>query len=190
MTTDAPLTVPLVQPLDTPDVPWEQRHLHVDDFLNEQWQASRHGLGYVHFFLSHVRKPASERLLHAPFMKQFKLFVDYEGKTWRVTGASRLGDIWLTSDFDREHGYDRRVDLVLEQFENWRSEADFELSWAQRWMMGVGFYGVPGDHERPPPKASRHVKLLDQAGTPKTLMGLTQDARLYLLHNLPKPGVY
>ena len=35
----------------------------------------------------------------------------------RCTGASRLGDVWLTSDFNQEMGYEKRVDV--EECSNW-----------------------------------------------------------------------
>jgi hypothetical protein len=44
-------------------------------------------------------------------MKQHELFCEYEGKRYRVTGASRLGDVWLSADFAREYGYELRVDV-------------------------------------------------------------------------------
>jgi hypothetical protein len=56
-------------------------------------------------------------------MAPYKLFCLYEGKWWRVTGASRMGDVWLTSDFQRDTGYDKRV--FLEECSEWRaSEVD------------------------------------------------------------------
>lgn len=184
------LTEPLIQAVDVPEVPFEEREITIDEFLDSHYQVSRLKLNYVHFVFSHFRKPAVEKIAHERFMRQFKLFVDYEGKTWRVTGGSRLGDIWLTSNFEQDHGYERRVMLVLNRFDNWRSEADFPLSWRQRWMMGVGFYGVQGQHDCAPGKASRHVKVLDDAKVPSTFLGLGTDARAYLLHNLPPPGLY
>src|SRR5690606_35641309 len=39
-----------------------------------------------------------------------KLFCTFEGRRWRVVGASRMGDVWLTEDFDSEQ-YTRRVNL-------------------------------------------------------------------------------
>ena len=40
-----------------------------------------------------------------------KLFCTYNGKRYRCIGASRMGDIWLTRDFNRDHGYDLRIDV-------------------------------------------------------------------------------
>ena len=148
---------------------FQEQFLTVDEFLDNSYYASKLNLGYVHFFLSHARKSAVEKSLHGPWMRQFKLFVDYEGRTWRVTGASRLGDIWLTSRFDQEMGYERRVDLVLNRFMNWRDKADFELSWPQRWQLGVAQYKVDGQIGSVPSKANRFVRMLNGAGVPKRL---------------------
>ena len=40
------------------------------------------------------------------------LFCTYEGQTYRVTGASRLGDVWLTLDLCKNQGYEKRVDVA------------------------------------------------------------------------------
>ena len=40
-----------------------------------------------------------------------KLFATYEGKRYRVTYASRMGDVCLSSDHSRAMGYDLRVDV-------------------------------------------------------------------------------
>jgi len=39
----------------------------------------------------------------------YKIFCEYKGQKYRITGASRMGDVWLAEDFDREMGYDHRV---------------------------------------------------------------------------------
>lgn len=40
---------------------------------------------------------------------EHKCFCEYNGKKYRIIGASRLGDIWLTKHFDKDKGYDKRV---------------------------------------------------------------------------------
>jgi hypothetical protein len=57
-------------------------------------------------FLAFARAPAHGALLPKPHPT---LYADYEGKRVRVTMASRLGDVGITADFDREFGYERRV---------------------------------------------------------------------------------
>jgi len=40
------------------------------------------------------------------------LLCTYEGKTYRVVGASRLGDVWLNSDRTKCWGHELRVDVT------------------------------------------------------------------------------
>ena len=49
--------------------------------------------------------------MQCKFMKDHKLFCTYKGKRYRVTGASRLGDIWLAKDFNEDTSYDERGDI-------------------------------------------------------------------------------
>ena len=57
-------------------------------------------------FLAFARAPAHGQLLPKPHPK---LYADHEGKRVRVTMASRLGDVGVTTDLDAELGYERRV---------------------------------------------------------------------------------
>lgn len=57
-------------------------------------------------YLAFARAPAHGQLLPRPHPR---LFADYEGKRVRVTMASRLGDVGVTTDLDAELGYERRV---------------------------------------------------------------------------------
>lgn len=57
-------------------------------------------------YLAFARAPAHGQLLPKPHPK---LFADYEGQRVRVTMASRLGDVGITTDFSAEMGYERRV---------------------------------------------------------------------------------
>lgn len=163
------------------EIPFEERALHIDEFLDSSYHVTKLNLAYVHFVFSHFRKPAVDKMMHDQFMRQFKLFVDFEGRTWRVTGASRFGDIWLQSRFDQDHGYDRRVALRLNEFQNWRDKSDFELSWEQRWTLGVTHYDVPAVGNGVPPKASRHVNALNGRGVPARLLEVPQQWRPSIL---------
>jgi hypothetical protein len=40
-----------------------------------------------------------------------RLFADYKGKRVRVTMASRFGDVGITDDLTKEHGYSTRVSV-------------------------------------------------------------------------------
>ncbi len=86
-----------------------EKDTHVDD-----WIATPEFSGteaYAKFVLIYKRMPAWMINAFTPWMNQFKLFCTYEDKRWRVTGASRLGDVWLAEDFNRDIGYDKRVSV-------------------------------------------------------------------------------
>jgi hypothetical protein len=82
--------------------------LHVDDFIDTHFTKEP----YARWVLNHFRLPAALKNDFEKFMKEHKLFCMYEGKKYRVTGASRLGDIWLSEDFNKDHGYNKRVDAA------------------------------------------------------------------------------
>lgn len=79
---------------------------HVDDFINDMKSDA-----YAAWVLDHFRKNALLRLRFDKFMKDHKLFCTYNGKRYRVTGASRLGDIWLAKDFNEDTSCHERVDI-------------------------------------------------------------------------------
>ena len=80
---------------------------HVDDFIDDHTQHK-----YARWCLMLFRLSASNKLDFAEFTNGYTLFCFYEGKQYRVTGASRLGDIWLTSNFAQDCGYEKRVDVA------------------------------------------------------------------------------
>jgi len=82
--------------------------VHVDDFIYQGPREEK----YARWVLLHMRLPAVNQIDFHTFMKDHKLFCSYKGTRYRVTGASRMGDVWLAKDFAREHGYDKRVDLA------------------------------------------------------------------------------
>jgi len=41
----------------------------------------------------------------------FDVFCEYKNKKYKITGASRMGDVWLAKDLNRDSGYDERVDI-------------------------------------------------------------------------------
>jgi hypothetical protein len=86
--------------------------MHVDDFID-----SARGDSYARFVLHIFRLPAILQYQFSPWLGSYKLFATHCGVRYRVTGASRLGDVWLAEDLDREDGYDIRTDV--EQCENW-----------------------------------------------------------------------
>jgi hypothetical protein len=105
----------------------EDKDLFVDDFLDQtpMWFKEKDYLNYVHFMLEHFRKPAVLKISHERYMKYHHLFVTYSGVRYKVTGASRLGDIYLAADLSRANGagYDKRVPLNFAKLTQWSDQA-------------------------------------------------------------------
>lgn len=80
---------------------------HVDDWLDTPPKDA--GEKIAKEFLEHFRRPAMEQ--DKNWLQANPLFCTYAGKRYRCIGASRLGDVWLTADFQRTHGYDMRIDI-------------------------------------------------------------------------------
>lgn len=93
-----------------------KKHIHVDDFIDCHFGKEK----YARFVLNYFRMPAALKFDFEEFMKPFKLFATWKGNRYRVTGASRMGDVWLTSKFDQELGYEHRV--FVEELTNWGPE--------------------------------------------------------------------
>jgi len=88
---------------------------HVDEFIEEMEGPATPEMGnvvYARWFFLLARLPAFMQMQFEPWIQQYKLFCTFEGKRYRCTGASRMGDVWLAKDFERRQGYDLRVDLV------------------------------------------------------------------------------
>ena len=83
--------------------------IHIDDWLNQEVFRGE-VLEDVRTWLEHFRRPAIHK--DYEFLNSWKLFCVYEGKKYRCTGCSRMGDVWIISDFKRETGYDHRVDMA------------------------------------------------------------------------------
>lgn len=84
---------------------------HVDDFSEALFTDKT---TYARFFFFLHRLPANTQAILRPWMKNFRLYCTYEGKKYRVTGASRFGYIWLHSDLSTPEPkpfYEKRVDL-------------------------------------------------------------------------------
>jgi hypothetical protein len=90
--------------------------MHVDDFI-EGIKSDP----YASWMLHHFRLPAFLKARFEQFMDNRKLFCTFREKRYRVIGASRMGDIWLTKDFTRDAGYDLRVDV--DQCTDWSPQA-------------------------------------------------------------------
>ncbi len=78
---------------------------HIDD-----WVYNHHNPSYPRWMFLHFRLPSHLQFLAKEFI-QSKLFCKYKGKTYRVTGASRFGDVWVTEDYEEDTKYQLRVDV-------------------------------------------------------------------------------
>jgi hypothetical protein len=85
---------------------------HVDEFIDDYRTDV-----YASWFLSLHRLPAALQFKFEEQIKAYKLFCDCDGQRWRVTGASRMGDVWLTKNFDQNSGYQQRV--LIDSCSNW-----------------------------------------------------------------------
>lgn len=84
--------------------------MHIDDWLDKpSWDEKEN---YARFVLDYKRFPAWKQTAYEPYLRQYKLFCKYKGNIYRVTGASRLGDVYLSSDFTQQHGYTERVNVT------------------------------------------------------------------------------
>ena len=90
---------------------------HVDDWLDERHANPPTDPGEQHAveWLEHFRRPAGEK--DYGWLADNPLFCTYiDGKRYRCIGCSPLGDVWLTSDFKRVNGYEKRI-LVTHCYE-------------------------------------------------------------------------
>jgi hypothetical protein len=97
----------LTQPISTPAAAPE----HIDDWIDFAVSNTDKSLHYAAFVLDFARRPAMYKFTFNKWMNQFKLFATWKDRRYRVTGASRMGDVWLAEDFNRETGYDHRVNV-------------------------------------------------------------------------------
>ena len=75
---------------------------------------------YARWILSHYTLSAMCKMAFDQFMKSKLLFGMYEGKKYRISGASRLGDIWLHSELNPAKAkafYEKRV--CVDDISNW-----------------------------------------------------------------------
>lgn len=91
---------------------------HIDDWLDTHKPANK-GEQHAMRFLEFARGPAHGNE-NRGWMGEHPLFCTYKGETHRCTGASRLGDVWLTKDLSQDRGYQLRI-YVDECFE-WREQ--------------------------------------------------------------------
>lgn len=76
---------------------------HVDDFIDDPSSDA-----YAASWFESFRRPAVDKM-DAPDHR--KLFATWHGRRYRVTGCSRLGDVWLHPDFSMAVSYKHRVNV-------------------------------------------------------------------------------
>lgn len=87
----------------------ERSPTHVDDFIAYGTSNDEPEEKYARWVLDYFRGSAICKTDFNEFMKDNLLFCRHNCEKYRVTGASRLGDIWLTSNFEQDTGYELRV---------------------------------------------------------------------------------
>jgi len=104
----------------------EPKYTHVDEFIDYGTSviSSKREAGedYARWLLNHFRMSAMMRMAFDTFMTNHELYAQYEGKTYRVIGASRMGDVWLTDKFENTHGYQHRVEVTT--LSKWSDSCD------------------------------------------------------------------
>lgn len=92
-----------------PDPNEDQRH--VDKFIHSVACRPPGPINerYAAWWLYNARLMAAYKIAFQPFLDLFELYCTYKGVRFRVTGASRLGDVWLSKNLEEKTGYDLRV---------------------------------------------------------------------------------
>lgn len=84
---------------------------HIDDWLDDPATAPNETMLLVKEWLEHFRRPAIDK--DHVWLRARQLFCTYkDGKRYRCIGCSRMGDVWLTEHFEKENGYDLRIDVA------------------------------------------------------------------------------
>jgi len=78
---------------------------HIDD-----WVYNHHNPSYPRWMFLHFRLPSVMKPLAREFIPS-KLFCRYKEKTYRVTGAGRMGEVWLTEDYEEDTKYEQTADV-------------------------------------------------------------------------------
>lgn len=85
--------------------------IHVDEWLdNVRWIADPHER-YTRLFLEIHRMPAAKLALYEDYVDK-PITCEWKGSRYRLTGASRYGDVFLNADLCEKGGYTRRVSVT------------------------------------------------------------------------------
>lgn len=80
---------------------------HIYDWLEQESKTEAETI--VRKVLDFRTRAAYYQMTNTP--PPYKIFCEYQGKKYRITGASSMGDVWLAESLEREQGYDHRVDI-------------------------------------------------------------------------------
>lgn len=88
--------------------------VHIDDWIDRVRMPGKDAdnEACAVFFFEFARMPAWKQMFLRDITQHFTLYCDWQGKRYRVTGASRMGDVWLTANFARSSGYEHRVNVA------------------------------------------------------------------------------
>ncbi len=90
--------------------------LHIDKWLDTVMPNTARdnpGEKYARWWFEQARWSATKQYLYSDIRDQFKLFCTFQNERYRVTGASSMGDVWLTKNFSSGSGYDGRVEVAM-----------------------------------------------------------------------------
>jgi hypothetical protein len=99
--------------------------MNSDEFFEDEWMSKRHIYAWldrnektsdpvtrkVWLFFEYHTKSAMFKSRNRDLLGDLKILCEFEDSQYRITGASRLGDIYLASNLERTVGYDLRVPL-------------------------------------------------------------------------------
>lgn len=86
---------------------------HVHDWMDcPPRNAISDGEKMARLFLEIARMPAWKNNIFQSVLRLTVYCTWKDGERYRVTGASRLGDVWLNADLEAIAGYTRRVDIA------------------------------------------------------------------------------
>lgn len=116
-------------------------YTHAADFVDEHLGEET----YARFVINYFLMSAILKWDFRKFMQEKKLFATYKGERYRVTGASRMGDVWLRKDFDNDTGYDTGMRVAVDELSDWsptpeyteKQHADTEESVAASNILGI-----------------------------------------------------
>lgn len=102
-----------------------QNPLHVDEWIENKHMSSEPNteaekMAMAFLFIKGL--DAVSNMICTPLMKDIKIFCTFKNETYRVTGCSRLGDVWINSNLDEENGYTNRVNV--EECSNWSTSIE------------------------------------------------------------------